>query len=54
MRIKVTGYLETDDLDPEEVDETHETGLSEEGYLRYSSGAYPLRLDDLEFEVEER
>lgn len=49
-RIKVTGYIDTDDLDPSEVDLSHEMGLSSEGYERYSTR--PVMLDDVEFELE--
>ena len=45
-RIKVTGYLNVDDLTPEEVDLAHETGLSETGYEEISVN---LCLEDVEF-----
>jgi len=48
MRIKVTGYLDTDDLEPEHVDESHEMGLSEEGFTYYVT---ELGLDDVQFEA---
>lgn len=32
-RIKVTGYLDTDDLDAGDVDLTHELGLSDRGFM---------------------
>lgn len=31
-RLKVTGYVDIDDLDPEHVDLDHPTGLTAEGY----------------------
>ena len=46
-RIKVTGYIDTDALDPADVDLLHETGLSEPGFLAMS--ARPMHLDDVEF-----
>lgn len=49
-RIKVTGYLDTDDLDPEQVDLSHEMGLTEHGY----DGKFPVFssiLEDVEFEL---
>jgi hypothetical protein len=49
-RIKVTGYLDTDDLDDRHVDPSHEMGLSEEGYLEWSRR---LPLDDIDFKIEE-
>jgi hypothetical protein len=52
MRIKVTGYLNTEDMEPEHVDESHDMGLSEEGFVYYTT---ELGLDDVEFEaVDER
>lgn len=48
MRIKVTGYLDTDDLDAEHVDTSHETGLSQEGFEVMSA---ELDLQNLEFEA---
>jgi hypothetical protein len=54
MRIKVTGYMDTDDFDvPEDHDPSSETGLSEEAYLAYMTGGRLLALDDLEFQVVE-
>lgn len=52
-RIKVTAYVETDDLDPSEVDLTHEMGLSSEGYERFAVNPQLLPLDDVEFRLEE-
>lgn len=48
MRIKVIGYLDTDDMDPRHVDESHEMGLSEEGFNYYTT---ELSLDDVQFEA---
>ena len=31
-RIKLTGYIDTDDLDPDQVDLGHDSGLSEKGH----------------------
>lgn len=52
MRIKVTGYIEADDLPFGYVDPTHEMGLSSEGYDALGSGVVPP-LDDVEFEKVE-
>jgi hypothetical protein len=50
MRIKVTGYIDTFNLDPEQVDEDHEMGLSEKGFDDLSS-EFGMSLDDLEFKA---
>lgn len=47
MRIKVTGYLDTDDMDIEDVDLDHEMGLSSEGFEKWSNTLG--MLDDIEF-----
>ena len=31
-RIKITGYVNVGDLEPEEIDLSNDTGLSEDGY----------------------
>lgn len=56
MRIKVTGYLNTEDLDPACLDLNHETGITQAFYesivghgMSFDVGA----LDDLEFELED-
>lgn len=49
MRVKVTGYLDTNDMEPQHVDESHDMGLSEEGFGFYVS---ELGLDDVQFEAE--
>lgn len=49
-RIKVTGYIDTDNLLPEAVDLEHETGLTDKGFLTLSNN---LGLEDAEFELEE-
>lgn len=51
MRIKVTGYIDTQDLEPGEFDPTHKYGLSAEGYERVISELSDA-LDDLDFELE--
>lgn len=54
-RLKITGYIETDELDPEYVDPDHPTGLTSEGYDNLIGGemGLPLKLTDLEdVEVE--
>lgn len=49
-RIKITGYVDTDDLNPEDVDLEHEMGLSSEGYDNLVTGenGRPLSLTALE------
>ena len=49
-RIKVTGYLNPEDMDPSEVDLDHETGLSELGTERVTSifGDITYKVCDLE------
>lgn len=46
-RIKVTGYLDTADLSPEDID--LQMGLSNEGYEKMAD---LLGLDETEFELE--
>lgn len=48
-KIKVTGYLDTEELEPEQVDLDHPYGLSDEGYEEISNS---LGLDDVEFELQ--
>ena len=48
-RIKVTGYLDTADLNPEHVDLHHESGLSSEGFDFMND---QFMLDDLDFALE--
>lgn len=48
-RIKVEGYLYTTDLDPADVDLHDKTGLSEDGYVKYSRS---LGLDDTTFTLD--
>lgn len=58
-RIKVTGYINVEDLETHEVDLTDPTGLSAEGYDNVRLGnderpAYSLSsLEDVEIELEE-
>jgi len=47
MRIKVTGYLDTDDMAPEDYALDHPMGLSSKGYEKYVD---ELGLDDVTFE----
>jgi hypothetical protein len=52
-RIKVTGYLHTEDLDDDQVDLSHATGLTEEAFAAYATGERALFLDgDSSFELE--
>lgn len=48
-RIKVTGYILTDDLEPDHVDLNSETGLSEEGFEELSE---LFDLEGLTFELQ--
>lgn len=53
MKIKVTGYLDTDDMDSLDVDESHPMGVSQSYYEAIATGARVLpALDDVEFEAE--
>lgn len=49
-RIKVTAYINAEEMDPEFVDLDHEMGLSNEGYTRYLN-ALSGEMDDIEFEL---
>lgn len=37
-QIKVTGWLDTDDMDPEDVDLTSDLGVSEKFFLEHNHG----------------
>lgn len=47
MKIKVTGYIDSADLNAEYVDEGHDMGLSTEGYDALSSGMESFNISDL-------
>lgn len=52
-RIKVEGYLHTEDLDDDQVDLSHPTGLTLEAFGAYASGERALFLDgDSSFVLE--
>jgi DNA (cytosine-5)-methyltransferase 1 len=51
MRIKVTGYIDTESIHSTLVDLDHETGLSGDGFEKMMSGN--LYLEDREFELVE-
>lgn len=51
-RIKVTGYMDTDNYDEDQIDLSDPTGLAESAYLAYASGHRALFLEDIEFELE--
>lgn len=53
-RIKVTGYLDTDEMNPDDVDLAHPMGISANAYERWSAagGVEGEYLEDLEFEKE--
>jgi hypothetical protein len=52
-RIRVTGYIDTTGLDPDYVDLTDDTGLSENGFIDVPREMGLEDLDDIEFEVED-
>lgn len=53
-RIKVTGYIETEDMAFEDLDLGHEMGVSDSAYQAFVTGERPLpTLADLEFELVE-
>lgn len=58
MRIKVTGYLETDDMDPAHLNFSRPSGLSLEGEDALMSSLYrgvnykTCDLEDIEAELE--
>lgn len=52
MRIKVTGYIPVDDLDPEDVDLADKTGMSEAGFDRLHE-ELGSQLEDLDAELVE-
>lgn len=52
MRIKITGYIDTDEMDPAHLDLAHETGLSEDGYIAVTTGQMDLGgMEDIETEL---
>lgn len=48
-RIKVTGYINTDDVDDDLIDLEHPTGLSEDGLMQLSD---EIELDDMTFTLQ--
>ena len=53
-RIKVTGYLDPEEMASDHVDLSHEMGLSSEGYEALTGyGPEGLGLEDIEFELED-
>lgn len=52
-RIRIVGYLHTEDLDDDQVDLSHPTGLVEEAFTAYATGERALFLDgDASFVLE--
>lgn len=52
MKIKVTGWMDPDEMDPDDLDLAHLMGLSNAGYESLSSALSALGIMDAEFEVE--
>jgi len=52
--IKITGYIDTDGLDPDFVDLTDDTGLTSEGFSEVHHYLQEAGLDDIGLEVEDR
>lgn len=54
MRIKITGYIDTATLSAPQLDESHPTGLSSEGYRDLMRGSVAVcDLDELRVEAEQ-
>ena len=51
-RIKVTAYIDTDDIDTNHVDLTHEMGLTSAGYEEWANTLSSEGLTDTEFVLE--
>lgn len=51
-RIKVTAYVEFDDLEPGERDGLDDTGLTEVAFTKYTIAPHRLPLTDPEFELQ--
>lgn len=51
-RIKMTAYIDTDELGEGEHDPDDPTGLTEGAYLAFTLGRRTPLLDDIEFELE--
>lgn len=53
MRIKVTGYIDTDDMELEDVDTAHPMGVSDTFYQAVATGQRSMPdMDDIEFKAE--
>lgn len=50
-RIKMIAYINPDDLDPEDVDLGHSTGLTNSGFNRLME-KYDEELSEVEFQLE--
>lgn len=48
-QIKVTGYIDSDDLAPTDRDLTHEMGVSNDFFERTSTGQVGVFLSEIEF-----
>lgn len=51
QRIKITGYINVVNLEPEHIDSSDSTGLSAEGYDQVINGYGVSDLQDLETEL---
>jgi len=51
QRIKITGYIYVDDIEPEDLDLSHKMGVSNHGYETGLSRTLIASLEDIEYEV---
>jgi len=51
QRIKITGYIYVDDIEPEDLDLSHAMGVSGHGYETGLSRTTLQSLDDIEYEL---
>jgi hypothetical protein len=52
-RIKVTGYINPDSLEPDEVDFSNEGGVSNEGFARITNDLSAIDVEDVEYKLIE-
>lgn len=53
MKIKVTAYIDSEALHPDEYDSNDPTGLPEEAFLAFTTGQREMPLEDLDFALIE-